>query len=148
MAVTDDDVIHYAFNKQNTNEANFIEFINHLEHKIKKKGITHYAMVMDNLSVHKTKALMDIYQEQKMNIIFNTPYLSSFNCIEFAFRTLKKKIYTRVYEDINQIIEYSSEYMESKEFKNCLKNNYKDTIQNYIIFSEKYKSFNLKFMGN
>ena len=99
---------------------------------------------MDNLSIHKTKNLISSYIENKMNIVYNTPYLSSFNCIEFAFRTLNKKIYSKTYEDINKVIEDSSKYLDSIEFKNCFKNNYKDTIENYLMFLEKYKYLNLK----
>ena len=143
MAITKDDVLHYTFNKENKNELNFIYFINKLSEKIIQKKIHHYVVVMDNLSIHKTKNLINTYFEKKMNIVYNTPYLSSFNCIEFAFRTLKKKIYSKTYEDINKVIEDSSKYLDSIEFKNCLKNNYKDTIENYLMFSEKYKYLNL-----
>ena len=83
-----------------------------------------------------------------MNIIFNTPYLSSFNCIEYAFRSLKKKIYTKRYEGLNDVIENSSKFIESNEFKNSLKKNYRDTLENYVTFSEKYKNYNLKHIDN
>ena len=148
MAISKDSAIHYVFNKENTNESNFSDFIEKLYDKILQKGIHHYAIVMDNLSIHKTNKLLSIYVQKKMNIIFNTPYLSSFNCIEFAFRSLKKNIYTKVYEDINEVIENSSKYIESNEFKNSLKNNYRDTIENYVMFSEKYKYYNLKNIDN
>ena len=148
MAITKDNVIHYSFNRENTNESNFINFIDQLYDKINQQGIHHYVIVMDNLSTHKTSKLLSIYAEKKMNIIFNTPYLSSFNCIEYAYKKKKKKIYTKIYEGINDVIENSSKFIESNEFKNSLKKNYRDTLENYVTFSEKYKNYNLKHIDN
>ena len=34
---------------------------------------------MDYLSIYKTRALIKFYQEKKINVIFNSPYFSSFN---------------------------------------------------------------------
>lgn len=45
---------------------------------------------MDNLSSHKSSKLMEFYDKHKINVLFNTPYLSNFNAIELSFRNLKK----------------------------------------------------------
>ena len=143
MTVSDDDVIYYSFIKENTNEKIFIKYMEDLEKVIKLKNIGPYAIIMDNLSVHKTKALIKFYEEKKINVIFNSPYLSNFNAIEYAFRRLKKKIYSKIYNCIEDIISKSSTFIESSDFKSCLKFNFKETLQNYITFSEKYKYLNL-----
>lgn len=143
MAITDEDVIHYAFNKENTNEKNFSEFINDLNKKIIDKKIGPYAIIMDNLSVHKTKSLIESYVKKKMNVIFNCPYLSIFNSIELAFRNLKQFLYSKLYENMDDVIVEASSYLESIKFKNSLKLNFKETLEKYISFSEKYKQLNL-----
>ena len=66
-----------------------IEFIN-------KKNMRPLLIVLDNLSVHKTKDLLDFYKSNKINIVFNSPYVSKFNDIEFTFRDLKKIVYSKV----------------------------------------------------
>ena len=54
-----------------------------------------------------------------------------------------KKIYSKIYNCIEDIISESSTFIESSDFKSCLKFNFKETLQNYITFSEKYKYLNL-----
>jgi transposase len=144
MGVSDSEVIHYCFNKENTNEKNFADFILSLNEKIKDKGISSYAIILDNLSSHKTKTLIKLYINKKMNIIYNSPYQSTFNSIELAFRSLKKYLYSKIFETMDKVIEESSSFINSDSFQNTLKLNFKETIEKYINFSEKYKFLNLK----
>ena len=55
-----------------------------------------YDIIMDNLSCHRTSQMLDFYNKNKINIIFNVTYKSNFNAIELAFRTIKFKIYKRL----------------------------------------------------
>lgn len=57
---------------------------------INKKNIKPYLIVLDNLFVHKIKDLFQFYKDNKINIVFNSPYASKFNAIEYTFRDLKK----------------------------------------------------------
>ena len=51
---------------------------------------------MDNLSVHRTKKLMEFYKDKKLNIIFKCIYRSNFNAIELAFRIIKFTLYNKL----------------------------------------------------
>ena len=51
-------------------------------------------IIMDNYSSYKTEKLMKFYADNKINILFNAPYLSKFNPVELAFRNLKRNLYT------------------------------------------------------
>ena len=45
-----------------------------------------YIYFMDNLASHLAPALFTLYNENKMKVLFNTPYKSSFNIVELCFR--------------------------------------------------------------
>ena len=144
MGVSDNDVIHYSFNSENTNEKIFGDFMLSLHEKIKEKGISSYAIILDNLSSHKTKSLIKLYISKKINIIFNSPYQSAFNAIELSFRSLKKFLYSKIFETMEKIIDESINFINSSSFKITLKYNFKETLEKYIDFSEKFKYMNLK----
>jgi len=55
-----------------------------------KKNMKPFLILLDNLAVHKKKELLHFYKDNKVNIVFNSPYISKFNAIEFTFRDLKK----------------------------------------------------------
>ena len=38
-----------------------------------------YDIIMDNLSCHRTSQMLDFYNKNKINIIFNVTYKSNFN---------------------------------------------------------------------
>ena len=89
-AVGESELIHYEINEQDTNELVFLKFMKNLKMKLEKNNISQYVVILDNLSCHKTPLLKKFYDEEKMNIIFNSPYHSNFNCIELLFRIIKK----------------------------------------------------------
>ena len=91
MAVDENNVLNYKINKVSTNSDIFLDFIKELQKKLNDKHYPEYVIVLDNLAAHKTNALIEYYAKNKINIIFNSPYLSSFNSIELAFRGIKKK---------------------------------------------------------
>ena len=80
---------------------------------------------------------------KKINIIYTPPYQSVFNPIELAFRALKRIIYSKIYSDIDELITDVKDFFESKELKRTLLLNYKESIEQYINFYNKYKYMNL-----
>lgn len=73
MAVYEKGVLHFKINKDNTNENNFLEYMQDLIKTIKEKKLFPYVIVLDNLNVHKSKQLYQFYIENKVNIAFNAP---------------------------------------------------------------------------
>ena len=90
-AVDLDSVIYYKINDENTDEKQFLLYMQELKTIIEKKKFEDYAIIMDNLSCHKTQALKKFYADNKINVIFTSPYQSSFNSIELFFRLIKKR---------------------------------------------------------
>ena len=143
MAVNNDSVLYYQINDESTNEETFYIFMQKLGEIILEKKLSPYVIVLDNLSSHKTKKLIELYSSKKINIIFNTPYLSSFNSIELCFRNIKRLLYTKIYNSIEELIDEVIEYIKEKNFIDGLKSNFSQTLEKYLLFYENYSSLNL-----
>ena len=48
-------------------------------------------LVLDNLSAHKTKAVLKYMQEADIGAIFNVPYSPDYNSIELVFAQVKHR---------------------------------------------------------
>ena len=75
MAVNKDGIIYYEINEQSTTQDSFLNYMNKLVNKIKEIKKEKYVIVLDNLSVHKTSKVIEFYRENKINALFNCPYL-------------------------------------------------------------------------
>lgn len=143
MAVNQHGIIHFKINKENTDKHLFLEFMKELVKVINEKKIKPYLIILDNLSCHKTKELFDYYTENKINILFNAPYISKFNAIEYSFRDLKRIIYTKIYNNEDEMIIDVENILKSSDFQKKMNSNFKETYINYLNFYKKEKNFNL-----
>ena len=114
--------------------------------KIKEKKIKRYVIILDNYSSHKTEDLMKFYSENKVNILFNTPYLLKFNSVELAFRNLKRNLYTKCFKNINEIKNQVELILKSENFKNGIRGNYAQTLKEYLSFHEREKDLNINIL--
>ena len=78
----------------------FLSSVENMMKKIIEKKIINYAIFMDNSSRHKTEKMIKFHVDNKINVIFNTPFLSNFNSIEIAFRSLKNLLNKKIYESM------------------------------------------------
>ena len=51
-----------------------------------------YLFIMDNFPAHVSLEMKKFYQDKKVNILINIPYLSPFNLIELSFKKLKNHV--------------------------------------------------------
>lgn len=144
LIVSDSKVIYFKITQTNTDEKNFLEFMKEFEENYTKNNSDKFVVIMDNLSSHRTKNLLTFYKEKKINVIFNSPYMSNFNAVEFAFRAIKLKIYNHLYESIDDTISDVVKILKNKNFENVLIHNYIETIKGYLDFYEinKFKNLN------
>ena len=142
-AVSESEIIHYEINEQNTNESVFLQFMKNLKNKLEQINISQFVVILDNLSCHKTPLLKKFYEEEKMNIIFNSPYHSNFNCIELLFRIVKKKLYEKLYKSTEDAINEIHMIMNDKNINKILIQNFRETLENYFRFSISNKNTNL-----
>ncbi len=148
MGINADGIIHYELLRDNVNEEIFIKFVENLKLEIIKKDIKYYALFLDNLSVHKSKNAIKYFCENKINIIYNVPYLSKFNSIELAFRGLKNILYKNVYENMESLKNDIYNILDSEKFKNSIRYNFKETISQYQKYYERYKDYNFNNIKN
>ena len=139
LLLVGEEVVYFSINNENTNENNFLEFMDGCINALKEKEYNDYIIVMDNYSVHKTKKLIEYYKENKINILFNCPNASYFNSVELAFRSIKKVLYKKLFNDINEVEIEVEKILSDSNFKNTLIKNYKETLEQYLKFCEDNK---------
>jgi transposase len=59
---------------------------------------------MDNASIHKSKKMTKYIKDNNLNVIFNIPYCSEYNRIEYIFLLLIKKLLSEEKNDKEDII--------------------------------------------
>ena len=143
LAVGINKIFHYSLRVENTNATIFLDFLKELVEIIKEDKEKKYVIIMDNLVCHKKKEVINFLVESKTNVIFNARYMSIFNCVELAFRAIKKQIYANIYNSIDEIKNDIIEYLNNDIIKKTLIGNFCETISQYISYSEKNSDVNL-----
>ena len=143
LAVSSKRLFHFKITSENTDSNIFHCFMEELLSKINSEEKKNYIFFMDNLSSHLTADMFKYYDYEKLKIIFNVPYLSTFNMIELCFRQIKRDTYTHLYESIDELKKNIEEIILSEKFKGQLKSHFKETLETYLIFLIDYNNFNL-----
>ncbi len=146
MAVNKDGIIYYEINEESTTQESFLNYMNNLVNKIKENHKENYVIIMDNLSVHKTSKLMEFYKNNKVNVLFNCPYLSEWNCIELAFRALKKQYYKKIFPSVEELKVYVIDILNSDNYAKTLSLNFCETLREYKKFIIENKNTNLNLL--
>lgn len=66
--------------------------------KLNKNKIKNRSFLMDNASIHKSKKMIKYIKDNNLKVIYNIPYCSEYNPIEYIFSLLRKKLLN---EEIN-----------------------------------------------
>ena len=148
LAVGEDKVIHYIITKENTNSEIFLDFMKGLCDKLNLDKNKKYLIIMDNHPSHKKGNVIQYFVKEKLNIIFNAPYNSPFNAVELAFRSIKRKTYSKIYSSIDEVKSDIIEYLESEDIKKTLFANFNETIRKYIIYTEDSSDININNFDN
>ena len=146
LIISDCSVMHYKITDANTDENIFYNFMEEVLSKLSTYQDAKFVIIMDNLSCHRTPKLLNYYSENKLNIIFNCVYRSSFNCVELAFKSIKFHLYNNLYESIEQAEKDIKNKLDDKNFNSVLLHNYLETLNIYLEFYEKYRELNLNFL--
>ena len=125
VASSNHKIINYSIVKGSFNTIKFTNFIK----KIHNKNFIYF---MDNAIIHKSKLFNQYVNQNNLNIIYNAPYHSEFNPIEYIFSLLRNKILSN----------------DNNSFDNIIKiiNNFKLNISSDIIknmFNHSFKLLNM-----
>ena len=143
LAVDEKNVLYYEITDDTTSEAIFLSFAKNLINKLKDNYNKKYILVLDNLSSHKTSLIKQFFIDNKINIVFNSPYHSEWNSVEYAFRALKRKTYQILFKSKEEQINYIKTFLDSEEFSNTLQFNFCETLRQYMKFINDNKYVNL-----
>ena len=145
-AITDEKILSSWTFKGAMNTDLFVKWIvDDLSKKLKPGDV----LVMDNLSVHKTKRVRDALEKIGVRILFLPPYSPDFNPIEKAFAKLKallraaeKRTVPDLIDEITKIFDsISSE--ECKAYFRCCINQMKKVRREYLAKLKKEKADSL-----
>ena len=145
LAVSNENIIHYKIQEENTNSYNFNKFMKELIEKIDKNDIQNYVVIMDNCSCHLTNELFETYYNNNLKILFNVPYLSNFNMVENVFRLIKNNTYKKLYNSTYELKSDIIKILDDKKTKSSLNNLFNETLGEYIEFIKKNENVNLNF---
>lgn len=118
MATSNKKIINYTIVEKGIKTNNFNNFILKLIRLDKNNNNVYF---LDNARVHKTKSFNIIKENHKLNVIYNAPYQSKYNPIEYIFSLLRKKIQkgsNKSYETIINIINDFKKNLEEVKIKN------------------------------
>ena len=114
MASSNKKIINYTIVEKRIKTYNFNKFILKLNKMDKENKNVYF---LDIARVHKTKSFNKIKDDYKLNIIYNAPYRSKYNPIEYIFSLLRKQIQkksNKTYgETINIINDFNKNIKES-----------------------------------
>ncbi len=127
MSVDTSGNIYYIFKEKSIKTEDYNDFIKSINKKYKTKK----SFLMDNATTHHSKIFKKTIKKDKINVIYNIPYYSKYNPIEYVFSLLRKEIQNCCCNTTNEII---------KVVDNFIKNINEQTLVN--IYNNVYKKLN------
>ena len=110
MAVKKHKILNYTIVEKGIRTDKFIQFMTKLRISDKKNKNIYF---MDNASVHTTIKFKKLINELNLNIIYNAPYHSEFNPIEYVFSLLRKEIQKNTNRTREEIINTINNFIKN-----------------------------------
>ena len=86
-------ICHYCY-PQSIKANQFVQFLEII--RSKSRNDTRLNILLDNCSIHKTKAVTDAATRLNINLIYNVPYKPEYNSIELLWAIAKQKFRARL----------------------------------------------------
>lgn len=119
MAVTNKKIIYFKSYKGNIGRTQFTKFIKFINKNYKK----HY-IVLDNVSFHKSRSVIDQINKSTNKLIYIPPYSPQFNPIEEVFSQIKRNALNINGKHVLNKFKRSIKLVESKHLKNYFNNSF------------------------
>jgi transposase len=114
MASSNKKIINYTIVEKGIKTNNFNNFMLKLNRMDKEKNNIYF---LDNARIHKTKSFNKIKEDYKLNIVYNAPYQSKYNPIEYVFSSLRKQIQKYSNKSYNELIKIINNFIKNIEEK-------------------------------
>lgn len=140
MSVSTDKIFDFKIVDKGLKTDDCIKYFNKLNSKNKKNN---YSFILDNASVHHSKDVMKTINQNKTHIIFNAPYYSEFNPIEYVFSILRNKLQRNNVDNLEDIIKVINELrleLTKDTLTNIFNHCYKELSKKIIYLREEIKN--------
>ena len=131
MALNRNNIVDYIVKKGSIDQNIFDNFIRKID-----KDRNKYAILMDNARIHHSKKCKQTYEENNIDIIFNIPYNSDTNPIEYLINKIKahyKRTISNNIDDMNKNLEESIKLISRNDCTQCIRYKRKSKIFFYIL---------------
>ena len=125
VATTNKKILSYYICEGGLKSEAYIDFIKNIYNDGKNKNKIFF---MDNAKIHTSKIFKDFAINNKINVLYNAPYHSEFNPIEYVFSMLRNylnrnlnKTYDNLIIALENFKEKNHEIEFTNIFKNCIK---------------------------
>lgn len=109
MSVDTSSNIYYILKEKSIKSEDYNDFIKSINKKYKTKKI----FLMDNATTHHSKIFKKTIKKDKINVIYNIPYHSKYNPIEYVFSLLRKEIQNCCCNTTNEIIKVVDDFIKN-----------------------------------
>jgi transposase len=120
LMITPEKALHFKIVENGMKTEDFMDIVKEYN---KESNINNdKTLFLDNASIHKTKTFINYMNETKMKVLYNVPYHSDKNPIEYIFSMLRKTIQRETFstlEDLESIVNCFCFMIESEKIKNC-----------------------------
>ena len=120
MAVSNNKIIDYTIVKGSLTTIKFTSFITKINNKYNNK-----ILFIDNASIHKSKLFFSLIKSKNLKVIFNVPYHSEFNPIEYVFSMLRKYLINNVndcFNDLHNLLKFFKLNTKGNKLNNIFNN--------------------------
>ena len=107
------------------------DFAKYVRSLIKSHRAIKFCLFMDNLPAHKTKAVIKLMEENKVEYIFNVPYSPQYNPIETVFSKVKTHFKKRKLS----LISNERKFNQTQEIKDAFASVKLSDVQGYVRLS-------------
>ena len=143
LAISSKRVIHKEFRKDSVNSEIFLNFLEEIYDNLKQDEKTNSILIMDNATYHLTGEIINFFKDKKIKGLTICPYKSEFNMAELVFRYIKNIIYKNIYENMKDLEDDVTKILNSQKLEYSLINLYRETLQQYLIFSQNHNDLDL-----
>ena len=99
---------------------------------------------MDNASYHVNSEIKNFLIKNKLKILTNCPYYSTFNAIEYEFRNIKSILYKKLINDEKELMNVIEEILSSKKNEAAISKIYLDELKRYRKYALEHKNDDLE----
>ena len=146
MAMDKNQIIYgqYYYNETIATDE-FVNFLEELLKRLSEEEKKNSVFVLDNAKYHTTDKIKKFVRENQLKFLFNIPYKSQYNCIEYAFHLMKIEINNTMIRTKKDLKNKIVSVIEDKKINSSMSKIYGYTLEKYLNFYEdKSSNFELE----